>query len=69
MWKNPTSCSHTVTAYKGRWNKNTSLAPGESTRKRFRRAGRYKFRCLTPGHSVLQDGVCTGMCGRVRVTR
>ncbi len=69
VWKNPTSCDHTVTAYSGRWNKNTGLAPGDSTRKRFRRAGLYKFRCLTTGHSVLDNGVCTGMCGRVRVTR
>ncbi len=69
VWKNPTSCDHTVTAYSGRWDKNTGLAPGDSTSKRFRRAGLYKFRCMTVGHSVLEDGVCTGMCGRVRVTR
>lgn len=69
VWKNPTRCDHTVTAYAGRWNKNTGLGPGDSTAKRFRRAGLYKFRCLSTGHSVLEDGVCTGMCGRVRVTR
>lgn len=69
VWKNPTSCNHTVTAYSGRWSKNTGLAPGESTRKRFRRAGLYKFRCMTAGHSALDNGVCIGMCGRVRVTR
>ena len=69
VWRNPTSCDHTVTAYAGRWNKNTGLAPGDSTRKRFRRAGLYKFRCMTAGHSALEDGVCVGMCGRVRVLR
>jgi plastocyanin len=69
VWRNPTTCDHTVTAYSGRWDKNTGLAPGDSTRKRFRRAGRYKFRCMTVGHSALEGGVCTGMCGRVRVTR
>ena len=69
VWKNPTRCDHTVTAYAGMWEKNTALDPGESTSKRFRRAGRYKFRCLVVGHSALEDGVCTGMCGRVRVTR
>lgn len=69
VWKNPTNCDHTVTAYRGRWSKSTGLAPGDKTAKRFKRAGTYKFRCLTVGHSVLEDGVCTGMCGRVRVTR
>lgn len=69
VWKNPTNCDHTVTAYSGRWSKSTALAPGEKTAKKFRRRGLYKFRCLTRGHSVLEDGVCTGMCGRVRVRR
>lgn len=69
VWKNPTRCEHTVTAYAGKWSKDTALAPGERTAKRFRRTGRYKFRCMTPGHSILQDGVCTGMCGKVRVRR
>jgi plastocyanin len=67
VWKNPTSCNHTVTAYSGRWSKNTTLRPGDSTRKRFRRTGLYKFRCMTVGHSAVEDGVCNGMCGRVRV--
>lgn len=69
VWKNPASCDHTVTAYSGRWSKSTALPPGDKTAKRFRRTGIYKFRCLTRGHSVLENGVCTGMCGRVRVTR
>ncbi len=69
VWKNPTGTSHTVTAYRGRWSKNTLLSPGERTSKRFRRAGLYKFRCTIPGHSSLQDGRCSGMCGRVRVRR
>lgn len=69
VWKNPTQCQHTVTAYSGKWSKDTVLSPDESTRRRFRRAGVYKFRCTTTGHSVVQDGKCTGMCGRVRVSR
>ncbi|HEV3472627.1 MAG TPA: hypothetical protein VG408_05405 [Actinomycetota bacterium] len=68
VWKNPTSCDHTVTAYGRGWDKNTGLGPGDSTTKRFRRTGNYRFRCMTVGHSVLENGVCTGMCGRVRVT-
>lgn len=68
VWKNPTSCQHTVNAYGGGWSKATALSPGETTAKRFRRTGTYKFRCMTAGHSVLEGGVCTGMCGRVRVT-
>jgi plastocyanin len=74
VWKNPTGTSHTVTAYRGRWSKNTLIRPGERTAKRFRRAGVYKFRCTinagTPAaHSTLQNGQCSGMCGRVRVRR
>ena len=69
VWKNPTTCDHTVNAYSGRWSKATGLAPGDRTAKTFKRAGIYKFRCLTQGHSVLENGVCTGMCGRVTVTR
>lgn len=68
VWRNPTSCHHTVTAYGGGWSKSTGLPPGGSTAKRFRRTGTYKFRCLSRGHSVLENGMCTGMCGRVRVT-
>lgn len=69
VWKNPTACDHTVNAYGGGWKKATGLSPGDRTGKRFRKTGTYKFRCLTQGHSVLEDGICTGMCGRVRVTR
>jgi plastocyanin len=74
VWTNPTGTSHTVTAYGRRWNKNTLLSPGEKTAKRFRRAGVYKFRCTinagTPAaHSTLQNGQCSGMCGKVRVRR
>lgn len=67
VWKNPTSCDHTVHAYGRGWRKATALAPGERTAKRFKKTGTFKFRWLTRGHSVLENGVCTGMCGRVRV--
>jgi plastocyanin len=69
VWTNPTGVSHTVTAYRGRWSKNTLIGPGERTARRFRRAGLYKFRCTIAGHSSLQDGRCSGMCGKVRVRR
>jgi plastocyanin len=56
---------HTVTSYGGGWSKDVELSAGESTRKTFNSAGLYKFRCRF--HSTLDDGVCSGMCGRVRV--
>ena len=69
-WTNPTDYSHRVVAYKGRWSKETTIAPGETTRKRFRRAGTYKYRCTFAGHSTLSsDGTCSGMCGTIHVTR
>ena len=69
VWKNRASCTHTVHAYGRGWSKATTLSPGERTAKKFRRRGTYKFRCLIAGHSNLSEGVCSGMCGRVRVRR
>lgn len=67
VWRNPTDETHTVTAYGRGWSKNVTLSPGERTRKRFRNAGTFKFRCTVQGHSALSDGRCVGMCGKVRV--
>ncbi|MGH2731073.1 MAG: cupredoxin domain-containing protein [Actinomycetota bacterium] len=68
IWKNPTKCEHTVTAYGGNWNKDTTLGSGEQTRKKFKKTGQFKFRCMTPGHSVIEGGDCEGMCGTVNVS-
>lgn len=69
-WKNTTSVTHRVTAYSANWSKDTAIAPGEATRKRFRKRGTYKYRCTVPGHSTLaSDGSCSGMCGVIHVTR
>jgi len=57
--------THTVTAYRGSWNKNTTINQGQSTSFTFNSAGTYSFRCLF--HSSLVNGVCTGMCGKVVV--
>jgi plastocyanin len=66
VWKNPTSVKHTVTAYGGGWSKNVTLAPGAHTGFTFNSAGTFKFRCRI--HSTLVNGVCSGMCGVVKVT-
>ena len=67
-FKNPDAQpSHTVTAYGGNWSFNKTLSSGEATAKRFRRAGLFKFRCRF--HSEMENGVCEGMCGKVRVRR
>jgi len=58
--------THTVTAYRGAWNKNTTINQGQSTSFTFNSAGTYKFRCLF--HSTLVNGVCSGMCGKVVVS-
>ena len=70
-WTNPTDATHRVVAYRGRWDKNSTIAPGETTAKRFRRAGVYKYRCTVAGHSTLSadERTCEGMCGTVHVTR
>jgi len=75
VWANDTSASHRVTAYRGSWSKDSAIAPGETTRKRFRKRGLFKFRCTVgegtaAAHSTLNsDGTCNGMCGRIRVRR
>ena len=63
-WK-AVSGSHTVTAYKGKWTKNTTIAQGTATSFTFKSKGVYKFRCRF--HSTLSNGVCSGMCGKVVV--
>ena len=68
-WKNPTTATHRVVSYSGPWDKNTSIAPGETTSKLFRRTGKYLYRCTVTGHSSLSNGECSGMCGEVHVTR
>ena len=64
-WKAVTG-THTVTAYKGAWSKNTTINAGQSTSFTFNSPGTYKFRCLF--HSTLVNGVCSGMCGKVVVS-
>jgi plastocyanin len=58
--------THTVTAYGGNWSKDVVISKGETTGKTFKKAGLFKYRCRF--HSTLSSGVCSGMCGRVRVT-
>ncbi len=64
-WK-AVSGTHTVTAYGGNWSKNTLLSAGETTRRTFNSTGVFKFLCTI--HANVSAGICSGMCGRVRVT-
>jgi plastocyanin len=58
--------SHTFRATSKNWSKHTgTLAPGSTTSFTFKRKGVYRYRCTI--HSVLVDGRCSGMCGRVVV--
>jgi plastocyanin len=66
IFKNPTSVTHNVTAYRGDWSKNTNISPGEKTSKRFTKNGAYYYRCRI--HSTLSDGECNGMCGHIHVS-
>ena len=65
VWKS--GCKdHTVTSYSSNWSKNTTIHVGQSTSRTFTAKGTYKFRCRF--HSSVSGGVCSGMCGSVRVT-
>lgn len=65
VWK-AVSGSHTVTAYKGAWNKNSNIPSGTKTSFTFSNPGTYRYLCTIHGH--LSGGVCSGMCGKVTVT-
>ena len=65
-WK-AVSGTHTVTAYGGNWTFNHGLATGQVEDRTFRRAGTFRFRCTI--HSTLTNGHCSGMCGKVVVSR
>jgi plastocyanin len=64
VWKS-LSGTHTVTAYSSNWSKNTTINTGQTTSFRFRHKGVFLYRCLI--HSTLVNGVCSGMCARIRV--
>jgi plastocyanin len=58
---------HNVVAYGRNWTFSHSLPAGTAVKHRFHRRGTYRFRCTI--HSTLIGTICTGMCGRVVVTR
>lgn len=64
VWKSMCN-KHTVTAYGGNWSKDTTIAKGQTTSRKFTSNGTFRFRCRF--HSSLSGGVCSGMCGRVSV--
>jgi plastocyanin len=67
VWKNPTGVKHTVTSYGSNWSKNTTISPnGGHTAFTFQASGTFKFRCRF--HSTLSNGVCSGMCGVIKVS-
>lgn len=65
VWKNPSDVNHTVTFYEGA-TKDTTIAPGKRTSKKFTTRGPKYYRCKI--HSTLSDGECNGMCGHVHVS-
>jgi plastocyanin len=67
VWKNPTSATHTVTAWSGDWSMDKTIAPGDTLHKVFKKRGIYDFRCMQPGHSSVTNGECQGMCGEIHV--
>ena len=69
VWKNPTGATHTVTAYSGDWNKNSSVSSEARTSFKFTKKGTFLYRCTQPGHSSVSGGECNGMCGEIHVTR
>ena len=65
VWKGVCG-THTVTAYGANWSKDVTIGQGQTTSKTFKRVGLFKYRCRL--HSSLTNGLCAGMCGKIRVT-
>ena len=65
VWKNPDSETHDLNAYGGGWRMSEELSPGESVKKRFKKKGTFRYRCVI--HSGIVGGACDGMCGFVHV--
>lgn len=71
-WVEKSYTAHRIEFYKGPFSdgsKDFRLDPEEVVKRRLRKTGVYKFRCTISPHSSLADGVCTGMCGVIRVTK
>ena len=75
VWKNTSSTTtHSVTAYKGNWSKDSTVLAGSSTSFTFKGTGTFKYYCkfhahITPsGSCVANTGIPTRMCGIVVVT-
>jgi plastocyanin len=69
-WTNKGSGPHTVTFWKKPKKsgvKSFTLADGASKKRRMRKTGTYKYRCVIQAHSSVSDGKCSGMCGKVLV--
>jgi plastocyanin len=64
-WKNPDTETHDLNAYGGGWKLSEELSPGESVKKRFKKKGTFRYRCVV--HSGIVGGKCQGMCGFVHV--
>jgi plastocyanin len=57
---------HNVYAFGTNWSFGVQIPEGSSARHRFDRRGTFRFRCTL--HSSLLNGVCSGMCGTIRVS-
>jgi len=57
---------HNVTSMGSNWSKSSGdISQGGSTSFTFDDGGRYRYRCTL--HSTVNDGKCSGMCGKVLV--
>jgi plastocyanin len=74
VWKNASGTTHSVTAYKGHWSKDTTVSGGSTTSFTFPRTGTFKYYCKIHAHitasgsCVANAGIPTRMCGTVVVT-
>jgi plastocyanin len=75
VWKNTSgTTTHSVTAYRGNWSKDTTVFAGSTTSFTFNGTGTFKYYCkfhahiTASGSCVANIGIPTKMCGTVVVT-
>jgi plastocyanin len=59
--------THDVTSIGKKWSKYTIIPQGSKTSYTFKKAGKYRYRCMMHSSYNPSTKVCTGMCGKVIV--
>lgn len=70
-WINPTSATHHITSWDGRWDVAEHLDTDATVTLRFKKPGVYRYWCDVSTHADIvhagTERICVGMCGVITV--